>query len=326
MDNSKYQVNFVSVVVPVYNEEGCLPELIERTVKTMNGCGRKYEFIMVDDGSSDRSAAMIREAAEKYPGRVVGCILNRNYGQHSAIMAGFSIVRGDLIVTIDADLQNPPEEIPRLIAAAEEGNDVVGTIRQNRQDTFFRRYASKVVNCAARAATGVRMSDYGCMLRAYRRFVVEAMLKCNERSTFIPVLGNSFARTTCEIPVAHAERAVGESKYSLWKLINLQFNLLTCMTTIPLRLLTYFGIFSAGCGFLLSLYIIIRRFATEYGDQWAQSGVFTLFAVMFVLTGIQMIGIGVIGEYIGRIYTDVRARPRYFIEEVVNADGAEAAK
>ena len=327
MDSSRYKVDFVSVVVPVYNEEGCLAELIERTVKTMDGCGKRYEFIMVDDGSADRSAEMIREAAEKYPDRVVGCILNRNYGQHSAIMAGFSIVRGDLVVTIDADLQNPPEEIPKLIAAAEEGNDVVGTIRQNRQDTVFRRYASKVVNCAARAATGVRMSDYGCMLRAYRRFVVEAMLKCNERSTFIPVLGNSFARNTCEIPVAHAERAVGESKYSLWKLINLQFNLLTCMTTAPLRMLTYFGLLSAAGGFLLSLYIIIRRFATASGDQWGQSGVFTLFAVMFIFTGIQMIGIGVIGEYIGRIYTDVRARPRYFIEEVVGRkDDGEAAK
>ena len=325
MNDPKYAVEFVSVVVPVYNEEGCLADLIERTVKTMDACGKRYEFIMVDDGSRDRSAEMIRAAAEKYPDRVVGCILNRNYGQHSAIMAGFSIVRGDLVVTIDADLQNPPEEIPKLIAAAEEGNDVVGTIRQNRRDSFFRRYASKVVNCAARAATGVRMSDYGCMLRAYRRFVVEAMLKCNERSTFIPVLGNSFARNTCEIPVAHAERAVGESKYSLWKLINLQFNLLTCMTTVPLRMLTYFGLLSAFGGFMLSLYILVRRLMPG-GESWSNMGSFTLFAVMFVFLGIQMIGIGVIGEYIGRIYTDVRARPRYFIEEIIGGKDENGAE
>ena len=316
MKASGFEVKYVSVVVPVYNEEGALSELVDRTVKTLESSGKKYEFIMVDDGSCDRSPDIIRDAAAKYPGRVIGCFLNRNYGQHSAIMAGFSIVRGDLVITIDADLQNPPEEIPRLIAAAEKGNDVVGTVRQNRQDTFFRRYCSKMINCVARTATGVKMSDYGCMLRAYRRFVVDAMLKCNERSTFIPVLGNSFARNTCEIPVSHAERVAGKSKYSLWKLINLQFNLLTCMTTMPLRILTYFGMLVAGCGFLLSLYIIIRRFATEDGDRWAQSGVFTLFAIMFVFTGIHMIGIGVIGEYIGRIYTDVRGRPRYFIEEV----------
>ncbi len=319
------QVNFVSIVVPVYNEEGCLQELIDRTLKTMDGCGKRFEFILVDDGSRDASPEIMRAASKARPDQVISCILNRNYGQHSAIMAGFSQVRGDLIVTLDADLQNPPEEIPNLIKAAEEGNDVVGTVRQNRQDTLFRRMASKVVNRVAQKATGVKMKDYGCMLRAYRRHVVEAMLQCNERSTFIPVLGNSFARNTCEIPVAHAERAVGESKYSLWKLINLQFNLLTCMTTAPLRMLTYFGMLSAFCGFLLSLYIIVRRLLDD-GEAWTNGGTFTLFAILFIFTGIQMVGIGMIGEYIGRIYTDVRNRPRYFIEQILGRDDAAAEK
>ena len=319
-------VNFVSVVVPVFNEEGYLQELIDRTLKALRSTGKRFEFILVDDGSRDRSAAIMKAAAEENPDEVIACILNRNYGQHSAIMAGFSLVRGDLIITLDADLQNPPEEIPRLIAAAEEGNDVVGTVRQNRQDTLFRRTASKIVNIVAQKATGVHMKDYGCMLRAYRRHVVEAMLQCNERSTFIPVLGNSFARNTCEIPVEHSERAVGESKYSLWKLINLQFNLLTCMTTAPLRMLTYFGLLAAGSGFLLSLYIIFRRVFDEDGDRWTNGGTFTLFAIMFIFTGIQMVGIGMIGEYIGRIYTDVRTRPRYFIEEVFGRRSGDDGK
>ncbi len=314
--SNRKTIEFVSVVVPVYNEEGCLQELIDRTLRTMDATGRKYEFILIDDGSADSSADIIRRASAARPGVVIGCMLNRNYGQHSAIMAGFSQVRGDLVITLDADLQNPPEEIPNLLAEADKGMDVVGTVRQNRRDTFFRRYCSKVVNYAARQATGVHQSDYGCMLRAYRRHIVNAMLACNERSTFIPVLGNSFARRTCEIPVKHCARAVGDSKYSVWKLINLQFNLLTCMTTLPLRLLTYFGMFTGFCGFVLSLYILIRRFCCEGGDIWAGSGVFTLFAVMFIFTGVQMCGIGVIGEYIGRIYNDVRARPRYFIEEI----------
>lgn len=312
-----YTVNYISVVVPVYNEEGCLQELIDRTLKALDSTGKKFEFILVDDGSRDRSPEIMRNASNLRPDEVIACILNRNYGQHSAIMAGFSLVRGDLVITLDADLQNPPEEIPNLVKAAELGNDVVGTVRQNRQDTLFRRVASKIVNHVAQKATGVKMHDYGCMLRAYRSHVVKAMLQCNERSTFIPVLGNSFARNTCEIPVAHSERAVGESKYSLWKLINLQFNLLTCMTTMPLRLLTYFGMLSAFCGFLLSLYIIARRFIAENGDEWANGGSFTLFAILFVFMGIQMVGIGMIGEYIGRIYTDVRNRPRYFIEEIL---------
>lgn len=316
--NKDYSVKFVSVVVPVYNEEVCLQELIDRVIKSLDTLKCRTEFILVDDGSSDRSAEIIRAASEKYPDRVIGCILNRNYGQHSAIMAGFEQVRGDLVITLDADLQNPPEEIPNLVAAAEKGNDVVGTIRQNRQDTLFRRLSSKIVNAAARKATGVHMNDYGCMLRAYRRFIVDAMLKCEERSTFIPVLGNSFARRTCEIPVKHAERAEGTvSKYSFWKLVNLQFNLLTCMTTVPLRMMTYFGLGTAFCGFLLSLYIIIRRFAFENGEAWSNQGSFTLFAILFVFMGIQMVGLGMIGEYLGRVYTDVRARPRYFVEEII---------
>ena len=283
----------ISVVIPVYNEEGNLASLFKRLCKSMDEIGRPWEAIFVNDGSRDASAEIMRKAAEAKPNQVIACILNRNYGQHSAIMAGFSLVRGDLVITLDADLQNPPEEIPNLVAAAERGNDVVGTVRQNRQDTWFRRTASKIVNRVAQKATGVKMHDYGCMLRAYRSHVVKAMLQCNERSTFIPVLGNSFARNTCEIPVAHNERAVGDSKYSLMKLINLQFNMLTCMTTAPLRVLTWFGMLAAFCGFLLSLYIIIRR-VTD-GDTWTNGGVFTLFAVMFVFMGIQMVGIGMIG-------------------------------
>ncbi|MBO5690173.1 MAG: glycosyltransferase [Lentisphaeria bacterium] len=311
------KIEFISVVVPVYNEEGCLEELIRRSLAELDRIGRRYELILIDDGSRDRSPEIMAAASEAHPDRVISCFLNRNYGQHSAIMAGFSLVRGDLIITIDADLQNPPEEFGRLVEAAELGNDVVGTIRQNRKDSILRTLPSKVVNKAAQAATGVKMHDYGCMLRAYRRDVVEAMKLCHERSTFIPVLGNSFARNTCEIPVGHSERAAGESKYSFWKLINLQFNLLTCMTTLPLRILTYFGILSGVAGFLLSLYIIIRRFIMENGDSWGAFGVFTLFAVLFIFVGIQMFGIGLIGEYIGRIYTDVRARPAFFIDRVL---------
>ena len=308
------EVTFVSVVVPVYNEEGCLEELITRSLAALEKTGKTFELILVDDGSRDGSVEIMKKYAESRPDQVIACILNRNYGQHAAIMAGFSQVRGDLVITIDADLQNPPEEFPRLVAAAEEGNDVVGTIRQNRKDSLLRTIPSKIVNLAAQKATGVRMHDYGCMLRAYRRHVVDAMLRCNEHSTFIPVLGNSFARNTCEIPVGHSERAAGRSKYSFLKLVNLQFNLLTCMTTFPLRMMTYVGLMVACFGFLLSIYILIRRVMDE---AWAVYGTFTLFSISFIFSGIILIGLGLIGEYVGRIYTDVRARPQYFIEEVI---------
>jgi undecaprenyl-phosphate 4-deoxy-4-formamido-L-arabinose transferase len=230
-------------------------------------------------------------------------------------VAGFSRARGDLIITLDADLQNPPEEIPNLMREAEKGYEVVGTVRQMRQDTFFRRAASRFINKVVRKATGVQMTDYGCMLRAYRRHIVDTMLRCNERSTFIPMLANSFARHTIEIPVKHEQRAAGESKYGLLKLINLQFDLLTSMTTAPLRLLTFIGMFIAGAGTLFAILLLVLRLIK--GAEWGVDGVFPLFALLFVFVGAQFMGIGLVGEYIGRIYYDVRARPRFIIEEIV---------
>ena len=200
----------VSVVIPVFNEEACLPELLRRCLAAGTATGLSCEIVLVDDGSSDRSRALIEEAATAHSGEVVGILLNRNYGQHAAVMAGLEHSRGEIVVTLDADLQNPPEEIPRLVAKILEGFDVVGTVRQNRQDTLFRRLSSALVNRVVQKSTGVLMHDYGCMLRAYRRPIVRAMLQCHERSTFIPILANSFARSTTEIAVAHAPRDAGD--------------------------------------------------------------------------------------------------------------------
>ncbi|ESS56119.1 undecaprenyl-phosphate 4-deoxy-4-formamido-L-arabinose transferase [Enterobacter cloacae S611] len=308
----------VSVVIPVYNEQESLPELIRRTTTSCAQIGIDYEILLVDDGSSDDSARMLTDAAEQPGSHIVAVLLNRNYGQHSAIMAGFSHVTGDLVITLDADLQNPPEEIPRLVAKANEGYDVVGTVRQNRQDSLFRKLASRGVNHLIQRATGKAMGDYGCMLRAYRRHIVDAMLRCHERSTFIPILANTFARRAVEIPVQHAEREFGDSKYSFMRLINLMYDLVTCLTTTPLRLLSVFGSVIALFGFSLSLLLVILRLA--FGAQWAGEGVFTLFAILFTFIGAQFIGMGLLGEYIGRIYNDVRARPRYFIQRVVRQD------
>jgi len=304
----------LSLVIPVFNEETCLPELIGRCLSVCAATPGLSEVILVDDGSSDRSREMIEEASGRHPGRVIGVLLNRNYGQHAAVMAGFAECRGEIVVTLDADLQNPPEEIPRLVAKMDEGFDVVGTVRRNRRDTCFRRLSSATVNRLVRSTTGVLMHDYGCMLRAYRRFVVDAMLQCPERSTFIPILANSFARRTAEIDVAHAERAEGHSKYSVWKLVNLQFDLLTSMTTLPLRLLSLLGAVVSLAGMGFGLFLLVMRLL--FGSEWAAQGVFTLFAVLFIFVGAQFIGLGLLGEYLGRMYYDVRARPRYFVHKV----------
>jgi undecaprenyl-phosphate 4-deoxy-4-formamido-L-arabinose transferase len=306
----------LSVVIPVYNEKDNLRELIDRCLATCKKTSRSFEIILVDDGSGDGSREIISEEADHHP-EVIGVILNRNYGQHAAIFAGLEQSRGEIVVTLDADLQNPPEEIAKLVAEMDTGVDVVGTVRENRQDTMFRRGASALVNRIVRRATGVMMHDYGCMLRAYRRLVVDAMLQCREGSTFIPILANSFAGSTAEIPVRHAPREKGESKYSFLKLISLQFDLLTSMSTFPLRLLSFMGAVISACGIGFGILIMVLRLV--YGTAWAVEGVFTLFAVLFIFVGAQFIGLGLLGEYIGRIYQDVRGRPRSFVQEIRGA-------
>lgn len=312
-----YAIDRVSVVIPVYNEEASLPELLRRTRAACRLLDCQVEIILVDDGSRDRSAELLQQAASEPDSPVVAVLLNRNYGQHSAILAGFEQARGDLIITLDADLQNPPEEIPRLVHTAGQGYDVVGTVRQQRQDSYLRTLPSRLINRAVQRSTGVAMRDYGCMLRAYRRQVVQSMLACHERSTFIPILANSFARHTTEIEVAHAEREHGDSKYGFLKLINLMFDLLTCMTTTPLRMLSLFGGGLAIFGFLFAALLLVLRIT--HGAEWAADGVFSLFAVLFIFTGAQFVGLGLLGEYLGRVYHDVRARPRFHVEQVIRA-------
>ena len=305
----------ISIVIPIFNEADNLEELIKRCLAVCRGMESKFEIIMVDDGSCDTSAEMIKTVVKINPGEIKGVFLNRNYGQHAAVMAGFEESKGDIIVTLDGDLQNPPEEIPALIECIKNGNDVVGSVRQNRKDSLFRKVSSFIINKAVQKATGVRMNDYGCMLRAYKRHIIDAVLKCRERSTFIPVLANSFARSSVEIPVRHNERLNGESKYSFFKLISLQFDLLTCMTTFPLRLLSIIGGIISISGTGLGLFLIIMRII--FGAPWAADGVFTLFAILFIFIGTQFIALGLLGEYIGRIYNDVRARPRYFVQNII---------
>jgi undecaprenyl-phosphate 4-deoxy-4-formamido-L-arabinose transferase len=305
----------LSIVIPVFNEQENLPELIRRSLAACKKIETDFEIILVDDGSHDQSAQIIQDAAQQNKGKIIGVLLNRNYGQHAAVMAGFAQSTGTYIITLDADLQNPPEEIPRVYQKLQEGYEVVGTVRQNRKDSFLRTLPSRIVNKVVQKSTGVLMQDYGCMLRGYTREIVDTMRQCRERSTFIPILANTFAHKVTEIPVAHHERTEGNSKYGFWKLINLQFDLLTSITTFPLRLLSLLGTLISIFGISLGLLILILRLL--HGSAWAAEGVFTLFAILFVLIGAQFIGLGLLGEYIGRIYHDVRDRPRYFIRQIV---------
>ena len=306
----------ISVVVPVYNEEGNLPELIQRLSAVMDGLGRPYELIFVDDGSRDRSLEILEAAARERPGRMRVLELARNFGQHQAILAAFENVTGDVVVTLDADLQNPPEEIPKLLAKFDEGYDVVGGVRQNRQDSFLRKAASRLVNRATTLITRMRLTDFGCMLRAYSREVVEEINRCDEASTFIPALGQSFARRPTEVPVAHAARRHGESNYSLYRLIRLNFDLMTGFSLVPLQVFGLMGMAVAVGGVAFGLFLFARRLIVGAEVE----GVFTLFAILFTLLGIAMAGLGLVGEYVGRIYLQVRGRPRFRVRRIVGGE------
>jgi undecaprenyl-phosphate 4-deoxy-4-formamido-L-arabinose transferase len=308
----------VSVVIPVYIEQESLPALLPRLMPVLAALGRPYEVLFVDDGSRDGSLSILRSFVEGHPGEVRVVELSRNFGQHPAILAAFQRARGDVVVTLDADLQNPPEEIPKLLAKIDEGYDVVGGIRQQRRDSWFRRAASRLVNRITGAITGMRLSDYGCMLRAYARDVVDEINVCEENATFIPALAQSFSRRPTEVEVAHAERAAGASKYSLYRLLRLNFDLMTGFSVVPLQIFTLFGFLVAAGGVAFGVFLGIRRLIVGAEVE----GVFTLFAILFTVVGVLLAGLGIVGEYIGRIYQEVRRRPRFSVRREYGAPGA----
>ena len=306
----------VSVVIPVYNEEDGLQALFDRVYPALDSLGESYEIIFVNDGSADRSPAMLAAQYHKRPDVTRVILFNGNFGQHMAILAGFEHTRGRIVITLDADLQNPPEEIPRLVAEMRKGHDYVGTIRRQRNDTAFRRYASRAMNRLRERITKIKMTDQGCMLRAYDRNIIDTINACREVNTFIPALAYTFSSNPVEIEVGHEQRHAGESKYSLYQLIRLNFDLVTGFSIVPLQWFSAIGtmlsITSAG----LFVVLLIRRFILGSEVQ----GVFTLFAFNFFLIGIMLFGIGLLGEYIGRIYQEVRDRPRYRIQAVLERD------
>ncbi len=302
----------LSVVIPICDEAANLAALHARLSDTLQELGKSYEVIYVDDGSRDGSAPLLRQLYEQ--DRAVRVIrFNRNYGQHAAVLAGFERARGEMIVTLDGDLQNPPEEIPKLLEKIQEGYDVAGGWRTARCDSMFRRAVSFVINRVISRIVGVPMRDYGCMLRAYRRSVVEQILQCRETASFIPALANTFAGSVAEVAVAHQPRVAGRSKYGLLRLLRLTFDLLTGFSLLPIQVVSLGGIVIAFVGLGFALFLGVRRLWV--GPE--VEGVFTLFAILFFFVGLQIFALGLIGEYVARIYQEVRRRPRYVVQEVL---------
>ncbi len=305
----------LSVVIPVYNEEEVLPSLFARLYPALDALGISYEVVFVNDGSRDRSAAMLREQFQKRPDVTRVVLFNGNFGQHMAIMAGFEYVRGQRVVTLDADLQNPPEEIGKLLARMDEGHDYVGSIRRKRRDAAWRRWASRAMNRLRERITRIRMTDQGCMLRAYDRPIVDAIRASREVSTFIPALAYSFSHNPSEVEVEHDERHAGESKYSLYKLIRLNFDIVTGFSVLPLQLFSLFGIFVSIASVAVYVIVIAKRILAGDADSlWV---IWDRDILQFFLTGMLLFGLGLIGEYVGRIYQQVRERPRYLVQAVL---------
>jgi undecaprenyl-phosphate 4-deoxy-4-formamido-L-arabinose transferase len=300
----------VSVLVPLLNEEESLEELNGRIRVALAALGKTYEIIYINDGSTDGTQELL-EGFRDEDDRVKIIEFNRNYGQHMALFAGFERASGRVMVTIDGDLQNPPEEIPRLVQKAEEGYDVVATYRKGRRDSFLRRLPSWIVNKITAHLVGTRLKDYGCMLRAYSRNVVDSINVCQESSSFIPALANTFAKRIVEIEVGHEERKKGVSKYSLFRLWRLNFDLMTGFSLAPIQVIGSLGVLIAFLGFAFAVFLFARRLVVGPESE----GLFTLFAVLFFFMGIQIFALGVIGEYIGRIFQEVRRRPRFMVKK-----------
>jgi undecaprenyl-phosphate 4-deoxy-4-formamido-L-arabinose transferase len=302
----------LSVVVPLYNEEENVLALVARLLPSLRTIGEPFEVIFVDDGSRDRTLEKLAAAVAGEP-TVRVAPLARNFGQHAAVCAGFALSRGKFVVTIDADLQNPPEEVPRLLDEWKRGHDMVGTTRMHRQDTWFRRKASQLVNATTRRMSGIQLHDFGCMLRGYSAEIAHAIADRKEAKTFVPALGWLYARNPTEIPVKHEARLAGRSKYSLRRLLWLHLDLATGFSVGPLRFLMGFGACVAGAGVLFGLFLLLMRL-TE-GPKWAAEGVFTLFALLFIFVGAQFVVFGILGEYLGRIFMSVRERPAWVLRE-----------
>ncbi len=306
----------LSVVIPVFNEEAGLPALFERLYPALDALGCAYEVIFVNDGSRDRSAAVLREQFQRRPDVTRVVLFTANYGQHTAIIAGFERCRGEQVVTMDADLQNPPEEIGKLLDAMRAGHDYVGGVRRTREDSWWRRTASRAMNRLRERTTRIRMTDQGCMLRAYSRDIVDAVAASREISTFIPALAYTFASRPTEVEVGHEERVAGDSKYSLYKLIRLNFDLITGFSLVPLQMFSMFGMAVSAVALLMYVIVMMYRlFFTEWEGMlnvlWDRD------ILAFFLIGMVLFGLGLVGEYVGRIYQQVRDRPRYTIRAVL---------
>ena len=310
----------ISIVIPLYNEEDSIPHLHEALDAAIANYGRPAEVIIIDDGSRDRSFELLKEIAQRDP-RFTIIRFRRNFGQTAAFAAGFAQARGEFVITMDADLQNDPMDIPLLMAKADEGYDIVSGWRKNRQDRWLdRKLPSMLANRLISNVTDVRLHDYGCSLKVYRTEVLKQVRLYGELHRFIPALASQVGATVTEVPVNHRARQFGRSKYGISRTIRVMLDLITVWflgtySTRPIHVFGTLGLASMGLGGLFGLYLtFIKLFL---GESIGNRPLLQL-AILLVVIGVQLVTMGLLGEMITRTYYESQDKPIYVVREIVN--------
>ena len=310
----------ISIVIPLYNEEDSIPHLHEALDAAIANYGQPAEVIIIDDGSRDHSFAMLKEIAQRDP-RFTIIRFRRNFGQTAAFAAGFAQARGEFVITMDADLQNDPMDIPLLMAKTDEGYDIVSGWRRNRQDRWLdRKLPSMLANRLISNVTDVRLHDYGCSLKAYRTEVLKQVRLYGELHRFIPALASQVGATVTEVPVNHRARQFGRSKYGISRTIRVMLDLITVWflgtySTRPIHVFGTLGLASMGLGGLFGLYLtFIKLFL---GESIGNRPLLQL-AILLVVIGVQLVTMGLLGEMITRTYYESQDKPIYVVREIVN--------
>jgi len=303
----------VSVVIPVFNEELVLHEFYPRLKKEAESWGKSYELLFVDDGSTDNSFELICKW-KKIDSNIRVVKFTRNFGQQAAVLAGFRESRGNIVVQIDSDLQNPPEEIKRLLGAFTDEVDLVVTIPRKRRDSSLRILGSKVLHSLAQALFGSRFKLNLSSFRAMRRSVIEKIDQCQDRSRYMAVLMSWMAVPTVHVEVDHHLRKTGQTKYGVLPLLRLTWDLITGYSNFPLRLVTYLGLLGAGVGFAIMMFLLYQRLVAGILIE----GFVVLSAVFSFFAGVQLLSIGFLGEYLGRVHLKIQNRPEYIVHKVID--------
>lgn len=308
----------ISIVIPVYNEEENIEPLYSRLKKTLESLKEDYEIIFVDDGSNDGTLELL-EDIQRNDSHVLILSLRRNFGQTAAFAAGFDFARGGVIITMDADLQNDPEDIPRLLELIKD-YDLVSGWRKERKDPFFtRRLPSMIANWLISKVTGVRLHDYGCSLKAYRKDIVKNLRLYGEMHRFIPAIASWYGVRIAEVPVKHHPRLKGKSKYGLTRTFKVLLDLVTVkflqsFSTKPIQFFGPIGLLSTFTGFVVLFYLTLLKF---FKNVSIGGRPLLILGVLLIIVGVQFIGMGLIGEMLVRVYHESQRKPIYVLKKII---------